>query len=222
VSWHESATDEAFGNDNLCFLATKAIITQRSQYIFKFKKLWEDAVSYYFWIALFILIIGLAIILLAMISIFKQRVYLDKDGNPIGSEIEIPFFGKVKTGLPAVALAFLGVVVVYIAADLMKFSGAHSQPDLIPFTGNITIDRKDLDELPDAIIVGLAPGDGNAAQLVQPENPTENKLEKSVTLKVPNSWSSYIAYGLAPGGKIRPKWQGIAAGQTKFDMELAP
>jgi hypothetical protein len=177
---------------------------------------------YYFWIALFILIIGLAIILVALISLFKQKVYLDKDGNPIGSEIEIPFLGKVKTSFPTVALAFLGFAAIYTAADLMKSGGAHSQPDLIPFTGNITVDRKDLDELPDAIIVGIAPGDGNASQLVQPENPTANKLEKSVTLKVPNSWSSYIAYGLAPGGKIRPKWQGIAAGQTKFDLELAP
>jgi hypothetical protein len=68
--------------------------------------------SYYFWIAIFILIIGLAIIILAITSIFKQKIYLDKEGNPVSSEIQIPLLGKVKSDIPAVLLAFLGVAVV--------------------------------------------------------------------------------------------------------------
>jgi hypothetical protein len=159
------------------------------------------------------LVIGLAIVGLAIIAIFKQKVYLDEKGNPIATEIEIPLLGKVKTNLPAVAIAVLGVVVVGIASDLMKSRA----PKLVTFKGEVRIDRTSVAEIPD-VIVGVTSG-----SWFQPATPDARELKADVVIPVPNSWTSYTAYAFAlGGGKFRPRMIGTSLEKPEFKLELKP
>lgn len=68
-------------------------------------------------------ILGMICAILAIVSgvvlIFKSKVVVDSHGNP--TEVEIPFFGKLKTNAPSIVAIFIGAAlagyVVHIDAD---------------------------------------------------------------------------------------------------------
>jgi len=55
-------------------------------------------------------------IVLGFIALLAQKVYIDANTNQ-PTEIEIPFFGKLKTNFPAIAFVFFGFALAYITFE---------------------------------------------------------------------------------------------------------
>ena len=57
--------------------------------------------------------ISILLIIFGFIALLTQKVYIDPNTNQ-PTEIEIPFFGKLKTNLPSIVFLFLGFMLAYI------------------------------------------------------------------------------------------------------------
>ncbi|WJS83839.1 hypothetical protein [Paracoccus sp. TOH] len=64
-----------------------------------------------------VLVIALVSVIGGIVALLKQQVILDKDGNPI--EIELPWFGKIRTNYPSLFAIALGIVLAgFVSAKL--------------------------------------------------------------------------------------------------------
>jgi hypothetical protein len=63
--------------------------------------------------------IGTLLILLGFVALLTQKRYIDPRTNA-PSEIEVPFFGKLKSNYPAVIFVFLGCVLVFLGIRQYK------------------------------------------------------------------------------------------------------
>jgi hypothetical protein len=170
--------------------------------------------SEYSIVALVMLAVGLAVVACSIISLFKQKVFLDATGNPIMNEINIPFWGKVKTNTAAITLAALGAFIVWEAGRLETTSIEHGQPKLITFRGEVTLDGQAAD-LP-SLTVGLTSG-----SWFYTATPNTGDLTIPVAITVPNSWPSYSAFAFAPGsGGVRPKIIGVNLENPTFSLRV--
>ncbi len=85
----------------------------------------------YFILMLIAILVSSAIALGGLVLLFKQRVYQKKsDGHDI--EIELPWFGKVKTNYPSVFAIVIGLSLVYVVID------QSNSYETIDVTGQIT------------------------------------------------------------------------------------
>jgi hypothetical protein len=165
-----------------------------------------------FILALVLCAIGSAAVLVAAIFAFRQKVYYDPNENQI-TEIEVPILGKLKTNTPAIALCFLGVVLGYLAYDLMKGRG----PKLVKFQGEIAIDQSSVSGI-DAVMVGVT--SGSWLNTATPNGPNSSF---PVEITVPNSWPSYSAYAFALGeSRTRPAMIGANLEDHKFKLSIRP
>jgi len=173
--------------------------------------------SEYSVVALAMLAIGLLMLVCGIIATFKQKVYVDARGKPLMNEINIPFWGKVKTNTPAIALAALGAFVVWQAGGLEIKGIEHSQPAMVTFTGELILEGQSLTDIP-SITVGLTSG-----SWLSTATPGTGERTIPVQIAVPNSWRSYSAYVFAPNdSRIRPKVIGTSLDDPKFSLRVGP
>ena len=58
--------------------------------------------------------IGAFTIVLGFVALLRQKTYIDANSN--STEVEVPFFGRMKTNLPALLFVFIGAVLVSVPA----------------------------------------------------------------------------------------------------------
>jgi len=58
--------------------------------------------------------IGALTIVLGFVALLRQKTYID--ANNSSTEVEVPFFGRMKTNLPALLFVFIGAVLVSVPA----------------------------------------------------------------------------------------------------------
>ncbi|MDQ7775005.1 MAG: hypothetical protein Q4615_03385 [Paracoccus aminovorans] len=100
-----------------------------------------------FFLLSFVLIIALASVLGGIIALLKQQVIVDKDGNP--SEIELPWFGKIRTNYPSLFALALGIV-------LAGFVSVRLDPDDKKIRNMPLIATLESDDLPSGSYVMVA------------------------------------------------------------------
>jgi hypothetical protein len=125
--------------------------------------------------------------------------------------IEVPWLGKFRTNVPALALAIGGLVVIGFGWNEMM----HRSAKLVEFKGEVTIDPDSLKGI-NAITVGVTSG------LWTPTStPMDAKMD--VSISVPNSWPSYTAFAFALGGaRTRPAIIGTSLGNPQFKLSIQP
>jgi hypothetical protein len=92
--------------------------------------------------------LGGALVVGGLWLIAKQKIITDTKGHSI--DIDIPFFGKIKTNYPSVTALFLGTFLIWLPID--KWS---SEPDRIPVSGQVIVEGR---QSHDGVIVGIIPG----------------------------------------------------------------
>lgn len=155
------------------------------------------------------LLSGVALFLALMVGL-KQKIFLDEKGSAITTEIEIPFFGKIKTGAPVLALAFFGAAFGWLGYDITKNRGPH----LVEFDGKIEIDRQSITDL-SAVMIGVTGPWGRVR--------TPNGAETTINLKVlaPSSMTSYTAYAFPLNSTdAKPVVVGTSIENPKFVLRL--
>lgn len=160
--------------------------------------------------ALLLLIVGVLIIGVGAWLTYRQKVYYDPVDKSVVTEIELPMLGKLKTNIPALALCFFGLIPVYLGYDEMT----NRAPTLVPFRGEITLNRADAASV-DAISVGITSSAWST--LATPAG----QVSIPVTIKVPNTWQSYSAYAFTLGRKPRLNFTGASADRT-FKLNIKP
>jgi hypothetical protein len=156
--------------------------------------------------------LGLCAIAIAAVFAFKQKAYVDPTTGQI-TEIDVPFFGKLKTNTPAIGLCFLGAVFGYFAYDLMK----KRNPEEVRFNGEITVDQ-DSNAGIEVVMVGITSG-----SWIQPTTPIGSATGIPVVIKVPNTWPSYTAFAFAMGSaKTRPVLLGSSLENPTFKLSIKP
>jgi hypothetical protein len=50
-------------------------------------------------------------------ALLKNRVVVDEKGEVVGTEVEIPFVGRLKTGAPSIAAVFIGAALCFWIVD---------------------------------------------------------------------------------------------------------
>lgn len=167
-----------------------------------------------FALAVLFFIAGIAIIAIGAYSAIYQKVFFDASKKSVVTEVELPFFGKVKTTAPAIALCFIGLVPLYFGYHLVK----DRNPTLVKFNGEVSIDPASASGI-SAITVGVTSGLWS-----QTETPPDGSSSKmNVEIAVPDSWPSYTAYAFALGGpQTRPAIIGTSLGERKFKLKIAP
>ena len=164
-----------------------------------------------------LLLVGLPLVICGIISLFKQKVFLDAAGKPVMNELHIPRLGKVKTNVAAGLLAALGAAVCYLVYLVETTGIERSQPKLVTFRGEVTLDGQDQPENP-SITIGVTSG-----SWFQTATPGPNDRTIAVQLTVPNSWPSYSAFVFAPNsGRVRPKIIGTSLEDPKFNLRVGP
>ena len=59
---------------------------------------------------------SMLMVILGFVALLKQKTYIDKDSNqPV--EIDVSFFGRMKTNYPSLVFVFLGALLMYIAFE---------------------------------------------------------------------------------------------------------
>ncbi len=174
----------------------------------------RQVLSAEFALAVLFFIAGIAIIAIGAYSAIHQKVYYDANKKSVATEVEIPFFGKVKTTAPAIALCFIGLVPLYFGYTLVK----NRNPSLVKFNGEVSIDPASVSGI-SAITVGVTSGLWS-----QTETPPDGPSSKmSVEIAVPDSWPSYTAYAFALGGRqTKPAIIGTSLGEPKFKLRIGP
>lgn len=61
---------------------------------------------------------GIVLLVMTMILVAKRRIYFDAESKAV-TEVELPFFGKVKTQAPALVLVLVGAVMVLVPLQKM-------------------------------------------------------------------------------------------------------
>jgi hypothetical protein len=163
-------------------------------------------------IALFLCVLSAGAIIVSAVFAFKQKVYVDQATQEV-TDIEVPGFGKLKTNTPAIALCAFGVVLGYFAYDGMK--GRHAT--LVQFNGEIALNQDAVATI-SALTVGITSGAWSHTA-----TPNGTELTIPVTISVPNSWPSYMAYAFALGrGGGRPAIIGARLEDPKFKLRIEP
>lgn len=74
-----------------------------------------------------VLIIALASVIGGLVALLKQQVVVDKEGNP--SEIELPWFGRIRTNYPSLFAIALGIVLAgFVATKLQPTVSIKNMP----------------------------------------------------------------------------------------------
>lgn len=82
-----------------------------------------------------VLLIALVSVAGGLLALLKQQVVVDKDGKP--SEINLPWFGKIKTNYPSLFAIALGIV---LAAFVTTKLSVNVKVDAIPLVATIETD----------------------------------------------------------------------------------
>lgn len=164
--------------------------------------------------ALVLLAFGLVIVAVGAYLTYRQKVYFNPADNSIITEIDIPILGKLKTNVPAIALCFLGLVPVVFGYYQMK----NRSPNLLTFQGDIAIDSASVSGI-DEITVGVT--SNLWSDFSTPDSTAPNV--KHVTIQVPDSWPSYIAYAYALGKpNTHPARVGTSREDPTFKLRIGP
>jgi hypothetical protein len=157
-----------------------------------------------------LVLVGLVVVVIGAYLVFHQKVYYDPKGKSV-TAIEIPWFGKFKTNVPALALCIGSLAIIWLGHNEMKDRGAK----LVEFKGEVAIDPDGLKGI-NAITVGVTSG------LWTPTStPTAPIMD--VSILVPNSWPSYTAFAFALGGaRTRPAIIGTSLGNPQFKLSIQP
>jgi hypothetical protein len=163
-------------------------------------------------VAILLCALSFLAIIVAAVFAFKQKVYFDPQTQAV-TDIEVPGLGKLKTNTPAIALCFLGVVLGYFAYDGMK----GRQAKLVQFQGEVMLDQSLLAET-NAIAIGMTSGAWSYTA-----TPNGADVMIPVTISVPNSWPSYMAYAfLLDRAGARPAIIGARLEDAKFRLRMRP
>lgn len=157
-----------------------------------------------------LLVVGLLIFGISARLALSQKLYYNPIDNSVATEVEIPLLGKIKTNAPAIALCFVGLLPVVLAANAMK----NRSPSLVRFSGDVQIDPAVTDV--NMVTVGITSS-------LWSNNTSPNGTSLKVNIDVPDSWPSYSAYAFAFGGtKTRPVIIGADRNDPKFQLRIAP
>ena len=160
--------------------------------------------------ALVLLAVGVVIVGVGAWLTYRQKVYYNPADNSVMTKVDVPLLGKFRTNIPALALCFLGVVPVYLGYLEMTSRA----PMLVPFKGEVTLDRADAASIP-AITVGITSSAWST--LTTPQG----QLSIPVIIKVPDTWQSYSAYAFTLGSKPRLNIAGASPDRT-FKLKIEP
>jgi uncharacterized membrane protein len=162
--------------------------------------------------AIALLLIGVLIIAIGAYLAFRQKTYVNPQDNSVMTEVDIPFLGKVKTNIPAIALCFIGLVPVYFGYKEMT----GRDPQTVTFTGQLIVDSALASQVRN-VSVGIT--SSSWSQLATPSGP----VPVSVQISVPANWQSYTAYAFPlEGANTRPIFVGTSLGNPKFELKISP
>ena len=82
--------------------------------------------------------------------VFHQKHYFEKDTGKIMTEMEIPFIGKLKTNVPALALCVVGLVFGWLGDNLLQKRG----PTLVNFEGEVALADNNVSDT-HGVVVGI-------------------------------------------------------------------
>ena len=162
--------------------------------------MWANLLPIMFFVA------GIMIIAIGAYSIYSES---KKTEN---TKIQIPLLGSIETRVPAIALCFLGLVPFYFTYSL-----ADSKPNMVKFDGEVAIDPGSLAGT-NAIMVGVTSGLWSQTETMDTASP---KIK--VSIPVPDSWPTYVAYAFTIGGsQTRPAIIGTSLDNPKFKLKIGP
>lgn len=153
----------------------------------------------------FVLIIALASVVGGMVALLKQQVVVDENGNP--SEIELPWFGKIRTNYPSLFAIALGIV-------LAGFVSMKLDPDVVPIRNLPLVATLETDDLPAGSYVMVA-AFPQRYTLASSEllNGGKGEIEFSVDEPGPYTVVALTPTDFAGGRTI----YSVTQGQAKFD-----
>jgi hypothetical protein len=162
--------------------------------------------------AVLLILGGLAVIGVGSYLTLHQKAYYDPKNKAV-TQIEIPFFGKLKTNYPAVVFCFAGLMILWLGYSEIHYRDT----PLVNFEGEVAIDPDSVKGI-NAIMVGITSGLWS-----QTSTPDTSAPNIKVAISVPNSWPSYTAYAFALGGpQTRPAIIGTSLGNPKFKLSIQP
>lgn len=100
-------------------------------------------------IALFILVICLVVTVGGVWALLRQKVVVDKIGNV--TEIEIPFFGKLRTNYPSLVAIFMALGVSVFVLNRWTI-----EPDMMPFITKVQLEHP-VNTVRSEVFVGAIP-----------------------------------------------------------------
>lgn len=158
-----------------------------------------------FFLSILSMFSGLLVVGAGCFILYKTKVLrtTGPDGKE-ASEIEVPFFGKMKTNYPSLIAIFIGAVL--IAYPLYRFP---SVPEKMKISGNIIKDGQTSQE---GIIVGI----------ISQNCMTTTDSHGNYSLQVPKNETSYTGLAYFRQGKIKEVYLGMISidmgtGEKKFN-----
>lgn len=92
---------------------------------------------------------GVLALLLSVVFLFKQKTVVDQSGHV--TEIEVPFFGKIKSNYPSVLIAFIGAALAAFTVNRIQ-----PIPEMTDFLAEVGMaEGAETNELP--AFVGVVP-----------------------------------------------------------------
>jgi len=121
--------------------------------------------------------------------------------------IKVPVFGEVNTDVPAIGLAFVGL----IFGGYGNKTWSQRDATYVTFQGNVAVDG----ERDDSHLVMVGITSGSWIQLT-------NDLARPITIRVPDSWPSYNAFAFAISGddKVLPTYSGADLEKRSFTLQM--
>ena len=151
-----------------------------------------------------------------VIGLAYYAVHRDSKGD---SDFTLPGGVTVKSGVPAVALCVLAVVLSFL---FYKLKSAEDQTAAVTaktmtFHGQVEIDPGSIADIT-SIEVGVT-----SAPWIVNQTPDLKSPMIDVTIPVPDSWQTYTAYAFALGGpKVRPVVVGTSLNDPNFKLRIRP
>lgn len=126
---------------------------------------------------------GGVIAILSVYALIKEKRFVDDEGRVV--ELELPFFGKLKTNAAPIALTFIGGGLIVFC--LQQFGNA---PNLTELVATVKIEQPHSVNM---VALAVVSDEWDSVES------WGNEEELEIKLKVPSNWNSYNGY-LVPLG----------------------
>ena len=156
------------------------------------------------------LLIALTIVVVGIVYLFKGKVIYNQKLEKVA--VDLPFFGKIRTNVPAIAFCFIGAALtVYV----LQWWG--HKPETIDFVADVAVDQAHLQQA-GVVVVGVT-----TSPWAQTETPPRPQGTFQVHIPVPKTWPTYTAYAFAHGvSGLRPVAIGVRPDNPEFSIRLDP